>query len=173
MLLIQSIHGSRLYGLHHEGSDYDYWSVYANTPKAKARNIKQKLAGDQDNVEMDLSTMVEYADRSSHQVLELVFSEKKTVCLIEDWCNNFVVNLPTMRDLYFRTIENFWLKAWANEGSLRTKTFRHCVRMAINLEEAQRLGRFNPTLPEGTVEAMKSSSDVELEKWMLRLMDRV
>lgn len=173
MLLLESIHGSRLYGLHHENSDWDYWRVYANTPKAKARNISQTISGDQDSVDMDFSTLVAYADRSSHQVLEMIFSQKKTHCLIDHWCDNFVVNLSTLRDLYYRTVVNFWMKAWASEGRLRTKTFRHCVRMAINLEEAQRLGRFNPTLSEATVEALRASSDIELENWMIRLMDRV
>lgn len=173
MLLISSPHGSRLYGLHHENSDYDYWSVYSNQPKVKARRISQTLSGNEDNVEMDLSTFALYADRSSHQVLELMFSQMKTVNHIQAYTDNFVVNLATMRDLYYRTVMNFYVKAWSSTGRLRTKTFRHCVRMALNLEEAQLTGRFNPTMAPATVEAMKASSDVELERWMIRVMNRV
>ena len=161
MLLVQSIHGSRLYNLNHEHSDYDYWKVETNKPKVKSRQITHKVKDGLDVTCMDLSTFSKYADSSSHQVLELMFSAKKSVCLIKEYCDNFYVNPVTFRELYWRTIKAF------NHGRQRDKneikTVRHTVRMALNLEEGLKYGRFNPTLDDSVRHSLFNSSIDQLE----------
>lgn len=162
MLLLRTVHGSRLYGLHHKDSDYDWFEVYANAPRHKAKFIKQKIVGADDTVRMNLSTFMLYADRSAHQTLDAVFSRQCEVNLIQDLCDRFVVNRNTMVPLYMRTIKSFW-------NMDTEKHQRHAVRLALQLEEALTRGRFDPTLSSNTAKQLLAMDEQSLfdELWYI------
>lgn len=141
MLLLRTPIGSRLYNTHHEHSDWDTLEVYANTVPSPSRQIKQKIRGDQDVVQMNLSTFMNYAYRSSHQILECMFSQQADIDLIRDMRLRYFINTGTFVSLYRRTI-----KAFALSDSI--KSVRHAMRMTYNLQEGISFGRFNPTMSE-------------------------
>lgn len=146
-LLFRTIHGSRLYGLAHENSDYDYWEVYSNKIPSPSKYIQQKIAGKSDVVKMNLSTFMNYAERSSHQVLDCMFSTQAEVDLIEDMRKRFFINTGTFVPLYQRTIKAFGLRDESDgDEKYVLKSRRHAVRMLYQLQDGLEHGRFNPTL---------------------------
>lgn len=148
-LLFRTIHGSRLYGLSHADSDYDYWEIYSNKIPSPSKYIQQKIAGESDTVKMNLSTFMNYAERSSHQVLDCMFSTKAEVDLIKDLRERFFLNTGTFVPLYQRTIKAFGLRDETDgEPKYVLKSKRHAVRMLYQLQDGLEYGRFDPTLTE-------------------------
>lgn len=135
MLLLRTVHGSRLYGLHNADSDYDWFEVYG-WGKAKTRH---KITGDDDRTRTSYDTFMRYCDKGVPQFLEALFSRKAEVDHIAFIRENYVVNLPHVRDVYLRTMKNFWLG-----GNFKLR--RHALRLLLNLREMQDTGQFNPTL---------------------------
>lgn len=171
-MLIRSVHGSRLYGLEREDSDWDYWEVVQNKPKKRARSSKQTIKDGIDTTVMDLSTFSLYAEKAVPQILELMFSQKKELCLIEDYCNRFVANPVTVRQRYHDTIYAFSRRH--QETPREPKTMRHVVRLAMNMEEMLTGEmRFNPTLSSSVAESLKASSVEQLEVWRDRILARL
>lgn len=166
MLLLKTVHGSRLYGLAHEHSDYDYWEVYANKIPSPAKQIKQTIKGENDVTVMNLSTFMLYAYRSSHQVLDCMFSQKCDVDLIADLRHNFRLNTATFVPLYERTIKSFWMRE-----DLKSK--RHAVRLTMQLKQGLTWGRYEPTLNESVAARLLESNVSELEAWKQRILESI
>lgn len=137
-MLFKTVHGSRLYGLAHEGSDDDYFIVCANAPKKKARYAKQTIQGKEDATVMDFSTWLQSCVKGVPQALEAMFSNMATYDDLADFRAGYVAG-TSVYDTYLRTIKSFALA----EGY---KPKRHALRLALNLNELGRTGRFNPTL---------------------------
>lgn len=140
-LLFSTTHGSRLYNIHHDDSDWDRWEVYSNSIPSPSKSIEQKITGKDDVVRMNLSTFMNYAYRSSHQVLECMFSEQAEVDLIRDLRLRYFLNTGTFVSLYRRTIRDFVYRD-------DLKSVRHAARMSFNLQDGLKYGRFNPTATE-------------------------
>ncbi|QLF83396.1 nucleotidyltransferase [Rhodococcus phage NiceHouse] len=148
-LLFRTIHGSRLYGLANENSDYDYWEVYSNKIPSPAKDIQQKIAGKSDVVKMNLSTFMLYANRSSHQVLDCMFSTKAEFDLLSAMRQNFYINTATFVPLYERTIKAFGMRDESDgDEKFVLKSKRHAMRMYYQLQQGLEHGRFDPTLTE-------------------------
>lgn len=159
-LLFRTIHGSRLYGLANEDSDYDYWEVYSNKIPSPAKDIQQKIAGKSDVVKMNLSTFMLYANRSSHQVLDCMFSTKVEFDLLSDFRNNFYINTATFVPLYERTIKAFGMRNESDgEPKYVLKSKRHALRMYYQLQDGLEHGRFNPTLTEERAQFLLNASE--------------
>lgn len=128
-------HGSRLYGLDHEDSDYDGMVVYRNS-----RKPVHKKVGEEDTIHVGFSHLLLYAVEGSHQYLEGLFSQQKTWYAVEykPVVDSIVVPSGPVRKKYERTIKKF---SFGPE-----KQRRHAVRLAYNLMRLSRDGRFNPTL---------------------------
>lgn len=139
-ILLQTIHGSRLYGLHHAESDYDYYTVIPTRRGVRKRNAKQKIIGNRDTFVIDMSTFMVDCDKGVPQALEALFSEQATIDNISEFRHNFTINTGNIIRSYRRTIKNF------AEGDFKKK--RHALRLALNLDEAVRYGKFNPTLSQ-------------------------
>lgn len=140
-VLFTTIHGSRLYNLHHAGSDYDYFTVIANKPRVKSRFAKQTIVGEKDSLVCDFSTFVKYCEAGVPQYLESMFAPEECVeiDLISEFRKNYYINTPRMMVVYNRTIRNF---LEANEF----KRTRHAYRLMLNQAEGLRTGRMSPRL---------------------------
>ena len=137
ILLIKTISGSRLYGLDHAGSDYDYTEVYGWN---KFRGT-QKIHAEIDMTKFSIDRFLMLCHKGVPQALETMFSQKKEISLIPAITDNYYCSTGNCVDVYTRTIRNFL------EGGTEKLT-RHSIRLAINLREIIETGRFNPTLNE-------------------------
>lgn len=166
MLLFETTHGSYLYNLDHADSDFDTWQIYANEIPSPLKYAKQSLSGKQDVVKMNLSTFMLYANRSNHQVLECMFSDKVGTDLIVDLRHNYFININTFVPSYQRNI-----RALGRRPDLKSK--RHAVRMSYNFWEGVQWGRFNPTLKNWQRQLILSASAQELDQQRLKLMHQL
>lgn len=146
--LFKTVHGSHLYGLSHANSDNDFYTVVTKeqTPprfgkQTRARYAKQKIDGDLDSMVVDFGTWVEMCKSGVPQALEAMFSSMPVGDdRIADFRSSFRVGTGVY-ERYFRTIKSF---ALAEDESRKKR--RHALRLALNLAEMSRTGRFNPTL---------------------------
>lgn len=140
-VLFKTVHGSRLYGLANENSDEDFFTVVSNRPKKKARYATQKIySTGEDATVMDFSTWLQSCVKGVPQALEAMFSQMP----IEDEIAAFRASYRAgtqVYDTYLRTIKSFALQ----EGY---KQKRHALRLALNLAQMAKTGRFNPTLSD-------------------------
>lgn len=165
-VLFKTVHGSRLYGLAHAGSDEDFYTVVTKKPvdirynrQERIKYAKQKITGDEDSMVVDFGTWVEMCKNGVPQALEAMFSEMAMEDRIKEFRESFVCGTQVY-ERYFRTIKSF---ALAEDEGIKKR--RHALRLALNLKELTERGRFNPTLsPEDvswiTDMAHKSHSDV-------------
>lgn len=145
-VLFKTVHGSRLYGLSHANSDEDFYTVVTKKPvptgrQVKARYARQKINGDEDSMVVDFGTWVEMCRSGVPQALEAMFSDMAVGDdRIADFRRGFRVGTEVY-ERYFRTIKSF---ALAEDEGIKRR--RHALRLALNLNEMARYGRFNPTL---------------------------
>lgn len=147
-VLFKTVHGSRLYGLAHENSDEDFYTVVSKQPvdtrwnrQTKARYAKQKITGDTDSMIIDLGTWLEQCRSGVPQALEAMFSDQ---VVGEDRIASLRYNYRAgtgVFERYLRTIKSF---ALAEDETIKKR--RHALRLALNLNDMARTGRFNPTL---------------------------
>lgn len=145
-VIFTTIHGSRLYGLDHAGSDHDTFTVVTDKHDFGDRTTRQVVRGYGDQVTNDITfTLREFmkrADNGSHQALEAIFSP------VKEWPNrkhmyrryieSWVIGSPDAFAAYERTIRKFAF------GDFKRR--RHGVRLAQNLGALRHLGRFNPRM---------------------------
>lgn len=166
-VLFKTVHGSRLYGLANANSDEDFYTVVTKKQtdtrigkQTRARYAKQKINGAEDSMVVDFGTWVEMCRSGVPQALEAMFSNMPVGDdRIADFRSSFRVGTEVY-ERYLRTIKSF---ALAEDDSIKRR--RHALRLALNLNEMARTGRFNPTLSQEDAEyvtlyATKSHSDV-------------
>lgn len=139
-VLFKTIHGSRLYGLHHDASDHDYYTVVTKLPQQRARYARQHIGPDGDSVTVDIGTWLMQCEKGVPQALEAMFSRQPIVDNIEALRAGYRVGTGVL-DTYLRTIDSF---ARANDAKRR----RHAVRLAINCAQLRACGRMDPTLDQ-------------------------
>lgn len=147
-VLFKTVHGSRLYGLSHAGSDEDFYTVVTKQVtdtrfgrQTRARYAKQKINGDEDSMVVDFGTWVNMCQNGVPQALEAMFSDMPVGDdRLADYRRSFRAG-PAAWERYYRTIKSF---ALAEDDSIKKR--RHALRLALNLNEMARTGRFNPTL---------------------------
>jgi len=138
--IFETIHGSHLYGLAHEGSDMDVFRVTTSLA-TKARHHQGE---DQDTATVPWGVFLQRIHEGSHQSVEALFSPHK------DWnpkCESFAAMLDGYRITgsnvfakYERTIKKFCY------GDFKRR--RHAARLQMNLIELRRHGRFNPVMTD-------------------------
>lgn len=139
-LIFETVHGSHLYGLEHEGSDMDLYKVYENDGTT---DLKQSIHAGVDTVRGSLDAFLKRATSGSHQSVEALFSP------VKQWH-------PGMEEKYGPFIEGFRVsggEAFAKyERTIHKfcygnyKKRRHAVRLWLNLRDLRTYGRFNPRL---------------------------
>lgn len=153
-LLFSTIHGSHLYGLATPKSDIDFYKVVAKEGRGGST---QRIVADTDINTVDFSRFMELCRKGVPQALEAMFSTKADIDIIKDLRAGYTCGTEVY-DTYFRTIKSFAL----SEGY---KKKRHALRLALNLAELAKTGRFNPTLSAEDADyvsryAYKSHEDV-------------
>ena len=140
-VIFSTIHGSHLYGLAHEGSDRDTFTVTDST----STHARQRLNGDSDSVTVGFNTFLIRALGGSHQSVEALFSPYKEwneeFLYLKPFIDNMVVCGAEVYAKYERTIRKFCF------GDFKRR--RHAVRLSWNLESLRAEGRFNPVMDEG------------------------
>lgn len=140
-VLFKTVHGSRLYGLSHADSDYDYYTVVDKVKTNKAKYATHRIVGDVDSIVVDFGTWIGQCTRGVPQALEAMFAggEFAQVDKLKAFRSGFKVGTDEVLSRYLRTI-----KAFIFEDDYKHK--RHGLRLALNMNSLRAHGRFNPTL---------------------------
>lgn len=137
-VLFKTPHGSRLYGMAHESSDEDWYTVVVKPPTKKKRYSTHKIVDNDDSVVVDFGTWLELCRKGVPQALEAMFSGMAVTDKVPALRAGFRVGTEVY-DTYLRTIKSFAY----GEGY---KQRRHALRLALNLRDIREYGRFEPTL---------------------------
>lgn len=135
--ILETIHGSRLYGLARADSDEDTFKVVSGSSRTRVRQ-----EGIHDDIVMDLDEFLRRVFHGSHQACEALWSPYATVD--PKYQPMFAGLRVTGADAfarYRRTIKSF------SYGTLKQR--RHAVRLGYNLADLRKYGRFNPVLTPG------------------------
>jgi hypothetical protein len=144
--------GSRLYGLSHEGSDYDTYRVVSTLSGRRKNKTKHVIAGAKDEFTVDLKTFMYQAHMAHPQALEAMFSPITEEDSLTGYRKGFRVSLPTLHESYRERI--------IVESRNGVKQRRHALRWAINFREAvNNDGRFNPVLSAKDAEFVKEMAN--------------
>lgn len=148
-ILLKTITGSRLYGLAHDDSDYDYLTVVPGK-----RKTVQTIVGNQDNRIMSFGTFVLEARNGAPAALEAMFSEKAEIDYITEFRRAFRAgtNYDAYRGIMKRISKT---PKWDDE-----KHRRLVIRLGLNLGELRMKNRFHPTLT-----MVESESIIHLAKY--------
>lgn len=132
-LLLRVLTGSRLYGTHHENSDWDWYEVH---DKIKAQHV---IVNGQDVQRWPLSLFVSVAAKGGHNALDLMFcpSGWPEVDLLGDFRSSYYAEPRQARKRFLATIE-----AMHERGDEKSKM--HALRMQDNLDSIELTGRYNP-----------------------------
>jgi len=162
-ILFKTVHGSRLYGLNHEDSDYDYYTVVGKVKTAKAKYSTHKIVDEVDSVVVDFGTWINLCTSGVPQALEAMFAQPPHVVYddISSFREGWTLGTQVF-DKYLRTVKSF-----AYGGTEKKR--RHALRLAINLNDLARTGRFNPTLSPVDVEWIKTMASALDEDDLYRL----
>lgn len=140
-VIFTTIHGSRLYGFAHEGSDFDYFTVTSGNEKPH-----QSVVGNIDHVRMGLPAFLERAYSGSHQSVEALFSRKKwwgpAAEMYAPMLSQIRICGPEVTAKYARTITAFCY------GDFKRR--RHAVRLRLNLNEILRDGQISRVSLDGS-----------------------
>lgn len=135
---MQTVHGSKLYGLAHANSDNDSFEVWAG------RKTRQSISGSEDVLRVSWDDFQNGVAKGVPQFLEALYSPYKTVDKMPTLVPGYWPTVST----YLRTIKSFWLSEGMGPEGFKRR--RHSARLAWNLQEFMETGRFNPELsPEG------------------------
>lgn len=158
--MLETVHGSRLYGTNHEASDFDYYRVICSG------RTQQKIEGDEDTTTVQLHDFIRQVSVGVPQALEALWSPVKTVD--PSWkyfFNSLHPGYGETIDRYNRTIANFmgWRKG-GGRGRTRepsNKTRLHALRLMHNLQDYLESGSFNPRLSESWVTLYRQWSETQ------------
>jgi hypothetical protein len=134
--ILETVHGSHLYGLNHSGSDRDFFRVVTGSG-----NTKHTITGENDITQMPFDRFMANIFSGSHQSCEALFSPLATIDPRYDpLFKGIRVTGSDVFAKYRRTIRAF------SYGTMKQR--RHAVRLGFNLADLRRDGRFNPVLTE-------------------------
>lgn len=176
--ILRTVHGSHLYGLAHEDSDYDTYEVVLGCGKRFAWNRNE----DTDTTHIHLSRFQQAVTEGAPQALEALYSPLAEAH--PHWEAFFAGMRPGIdnaRATYRRAILSFGLHNGGRTGAAAERTDplklrRHALRLTYNLDELVRTGRFNPQLTPGQVEAVRAiaaedSQDFRFEVFLRRMLE--
>jgi len=161
-VLFKTIHGSRLYGLAHENSDEDFYTVVSKVKTVKAKYARQTIHDGVDSMVVDFGTWLGQCQAGVPQALEAMFSQMPLEDKIGAFRAGYVAGTQTW-ERYLRTIKSFALNDEEDE-KFHFKKKRHALRLACNFQDMRRWGRFNPTLVQDDVDAINESAKMDSEE---------
>lgn len=152
--IFETIHGSHLYGMAHEGSDMDVYRV-VDQPHPSRRRARHNIEGNVDSVVVPFPVFITRIQGGSHQALEALFSPQKVwnpdYEYLRPMMDAYRVTGPEVLQKYRRTITKFCYGDY--------KRRRHAVRLRGNLVGLQNDGIFNPVM---------SGSDIRRADYLAR-----
>jgi hypothetical protein len=134
--ILETVHGSHLYGLNNSNSDRDFFRVVSGNS-----NTRHTITGDIDITQMSIDRFLTNVFKGSHQSCEALFSPLAGID--PQYRPMFEAIRVTGSDVfarYRRTIRAF------SFGDAKKR--RHAVRLGFNLSDLVRSGRFNPVLTD-------------------------
>jgi hypothetical protein len=149
-MLFETVHGSHLYGLAHEGSDLDMFRVVAEPLRRAEHSVDSRLFATQvvDTVRMGWVRFLVLAHSGAHQAVEAMFSPYKSWTEEGQWLKPVVERTriagPDVFAKYERTIRAFVF------GDFKRR--RHAVRLTLNLASLRECGRFNPAMDQHAID---------------------
>ena len=143
-ILFKTPHGSRLYGMSHENSDEDWYTVVVKPPTKKKKYSTHRIIDNDDSVVVDFGTWLTLCEKGVPQALEAMFSEQPVTDKLGALRAGYRAG-PAAYDTYLRTIKSF-----AMQDEFKPK--RHALRLALNMFDLRQYGRFNPTLTQMEVD---------------------
>jgi len=157
-VLFKTTHGSRLYGLSHDTSDFDYYEVVRDGSTKKKRFDIHLIVGDIDTSTLDWSTWEADLKAGQPKALEAMFATGNNVLVdrIPDYRAAFVAGndysqyLGIMKKLRFEYPDS-------------VKHKQHILRLALNMKSLRERGKFNPTLGRVEKELVKSLAQLPVE----------
>lgn len=144
-IVFSTLHGSRLYGFAHEGSDFDTFTVTTS----RSTRVRQAVdAAGNDRVHVGIWRFLDLATSGSHQSVEALFSPLKewgpASVQYRPMLENMLIVGGSVFEKYERTIRKFCY------GDLKRR--RHAVRLALNLDDLRITGRIGSVqLPDSQV----------------------
>lgn len=157
MILLKTIHGSRLYGTDNENSDYDFYTV--SLDKSKTR---QTIVNKEDELDVSLDSFLSYINKGVPQSLEALFSAKKEIS--HPLMESIRPSTGSVISTYMRTIKDFTFNT-------DLKRQRHSVRMCFNLSDFLEFGYFNPTLSPSQLDMALIPATMEHDELVRYLID--
>lgn len=139
-VLFSTWHGSHLYGLSHTNSDEDFYTVVETVQNSQRKYSRQSINDGVDSMVVDFGTWLRQCDDGVPQALEAMFSQMALHDDLAAFRAGYRVTTSAY-SRYLRTITNFVY-------SQDYKRKRHGLRLALNMYDFSRTGRFNPTLSE-------------------------
>lgn len=170
--LLKTVHGSRLYGLHHADSDYDTYEVLFHSNKNYA---KQTLKGKGDDFYVSFSKFMSMCSQGVPQALEAMFSPYAE--MMEEYTpffKSFRLGRTETSMRYRRTVRNFAFTLGKDGEVLGLQPFKRrrlALRLCLNLSEGLREGRFNPVLSEEQKLFLEKAMTAEDEEYTETLFD--
>lgn len=177
-ILAKTLTGSRLYGTHHDQSDWDYSIIHLDptrTGHRKYDNQSQKFQGDDDNQRRSLHSFVMSCYKGSPNDLDTLFSP-----LWEFYAPEWRPFFQSIRPNYVSATHRFksFMKVYSENESNQWKSTRHMFRLGLNGYKLQTTGFYNPQLTaqelsfleETTEKYLHASPDEKMER-AISLMD--
>lgn len=152
-VIFTTVHGSRLYGFSHHGSDYDTFTVTTS----RAVKSKQTIVGHEDQFKVGLARFLDLATSGSHQSVEALFSPYKvwgTGPAAEQYKPMIVsIRVGGVAEKFERTIRKF------SYGDFKRR--RHACRLSLALDSLRVYGRMNPALNEFQIGWCNRTAELE------------
>lgn len=148
--ILQTIHGSHLYGLNHAASDEDWYYVDYRGHDRAYHTVKGGL----DVSIRSMESFLKQVMHGSPQALEALFSEEKIVDPeYAPMLENSYAGGREVFETYERTIKAF------SYGDF--KMVRHSYRLRLNLWELRKFQRFNPRLDGDQIKWVNEKARLE------------
>lgn len=157
-VLFKTVHGSRLYNLAKPGSDYDYFTVIDKPAgNRRAKYARQSIVDSEDSLVVDFGTFMEGCVKGVPQFCEAMMSNMAEIDRIAALRAGYRFGSGVF-DTYLRTIKSF---TFSEKDAYKRK--RHALRLALNMHDIRRSGRFNPTLTAVQVELISTLAELSAE----------
>lgn len=142
-LILETIHGSRLYGMYQEDSDYDYYRVFQRG-KSRMYTYEMEDGNIVEVIDIGLPAFLKEVHKGTHQAVEALHSKRGRISEpYKEFIKGYRSYSTEFDNRYRRTIKSLCL-----EPKNTLKHRRQAVRLLLNLLECRKLGKFNPTLSE-------------------------
>lgn len=175
--ILETVHGSHLYGLDDADSDRDTYCVVLNENKRYARQTKH---GEDDRMVISFERFVEQVASGVPQALEALYSPVARID--QRWApflSGLRPGLTQARMRYRRTIINFGFHRGGRTGTAaitadQRKLRRHAVRLTANLESLLTQDSFNPRLtPEERIRVKSLPEETDYEDQLQTALEQV